>query len=175
MTENAGFHAKEVSSTGYERNLKSLRRGRWKFLVGAGIIAALGVTFAGLTLQALNIRAHTSSEFSAYVANHNLGTVELVDDESGVQTDFAVLHLRQPLAGSMLEQQTLDLMKTYFTLDGGSHLTIEYSANGKTDVLSDAVLLPGQSSRTLAITLHENGQVQVVKESVDWGSGTTGS
>lgn len=129
------------------------RKGKIQFLIGAAIIVVLAIAFASITMWALRIRSATSSVFAKYVTSQKIGTAQVTDDASGFQSDFCVLHLNHPVPTDQLQSETMGLFEKYHQLDGGDHLTLEYTtANGKTVIQSDAVLVDNSH---VSITLHE--------------------
>lgn len=151
------------TSTSQERSLK---KSRWQFVFGGVILVGLAVTFAMLTIQALNIRANTSSEFMDYVAQHGIGTAEVSDDASGFQGDFCVLHLKQPIPAEDLKAEAMQLFQEYNQLDGGQRLTIEYAQGSKTTIQADAILL--SNGKDVSLSLHEHGTSQMVQVPISW-------
>lgn len=152
-----------------------VRRNRLWFLFGAAVVLALAGLFAHLTLQALTVRATTSTEFGQYVSDHGIGQVELMHDASGFDEDFMVLHLNQAVPEDRLQSQVTEWMQTYYQLDGGTTLTIDYAdpATGRRVVQADAVLDPAR--HILTLTLNQGGERRVVRTSVSWQRGAGGS
>jgi hypothetical protein len=149
---------------------RRVRRNRLYFLAGLAVVLALGGTFAHLTLQALNVRATTSSEFPQYVVDHRIGHAEIADDESGMQQDFCVVHLNKAPPDSQIANELLDLLNHYHQLDGGTILTAEYDipGTGKNTILGDAVL--NEETNTVRLTVNTASGKHVVERHVDWNS-----
>lgn len=156
--------------------LQARRRSRRWVIVGAAIIVAFALTFSGLTVKALSIRSNTSSEFSKYVITHNIGHSEVSDDSSGLESDFCVLYLNQPISDAELTPKVLSLFQVYNQLDGGDSLTVEYTpTHGKVQIEADVELL--NSGTAVAIIEHlQSGKTVSMQRPVSWqvGSGSVG-
>ena len=132
----------------------------------------IGGLFARVTVQALSIRAHTGSEFATYVVAHHIGTAVISDDASGLQEDFCVLNLTQPIPDQRLLAETMQLSKVYQSLDGGDLLTIEYTPPGQSaEVEASTVYTP--QKQQLALDLHQqNGSQRVIASPCRLGGGS---
>ncbi|MCL6548389.1 MAG: hypothetical protein K6T30_05720 [Alicyclobacillus sp.] len=152
-------------------NRSRVRRNRLLLLSWTALVLAIGGFFAHETIRALYVRSVTGSVFADYVLTHHIGRAQISDDESGFQKDFCVLQLNHPIPAAHLTQQMADLMYHYHDLDGGTMLTAAYrTPSGKWVTEADAVY--DESRETLILTLHAGGQNRVVKEKVEWASGT---
>jgi len=151
---------------------QSRRRSRIWFAVGAVIVVGFGVTFASLTIKALSIRSATSSEFSKYVISHGIGHSEVSDDSSGMLSDFCILHLTNPIPAKLLTKQAISLFRIYSELDGGDHLTIEFTpSHGAVQIEADVELLAG--GRSVAIVEHDlSGKTTSLSRPVSWQIGS---
>ncbi len=144
------------------------RRNKRIFLAWVSVVLILGAVFADLTIKALRVRAATSSEFTQYVSDHNIGWAEISTDFSRVQQDFCLVHVDHDIPASQLEGQLLDWIYQYHRLDGGHSLTVEYDIpnQGKKKILGDAYY--DARTKTVRLTMNLNGQSQVVEKRVDW-------
>ncbi|WP_156900159.1 hypothetical protein [Alicyclobacillus contaminans] len=163
-----GVRMRESGFSAAPTDTSRLRRHRWLFLAGLGVVLAIGAAFAALTLQALRYRADNRGEFATYIANHQLGQVDLSDDDAGLSQPFCVVHLARDVADSRMEQTLYDLMYQYHTLDDGTQLTVEYRnpSTGMTHILGDAVY--DKPNHVLRLTINSAAGERVVTESVDW-------
>ena len=127
-------------------------RSRRQFIIGSVIVLLLAVVFASITVWALSIRQRTGSEFSNYVLTHHIGQAVVTNGNSGFQGVFCILHLNQPIPDTQLKAQAMGLFEKYSSLDGGNHLTLEYTdARGKTTIEADVVEVDASH---VSLTLH---------------------
>lgn len=154
---------------------KVAKRNRIIILVGAVGVLLLALVFANLTLQALNVRATTSSEFITYVAQHHIGRAELSEDFSKMQQDFCLLHVDHAIPNSELKGDLLSWVEQYYKLDGGHSLTVEYDIPGtnQKQILGDA--LYDEETKTVHLTMSVDGTKEVVNQTVNWPLYTAGS
>lgn len=148
------------------------RRNRLYFLAGAVLVLAIGGTYAWSVISALAIRAATGAEFATYVVKHHIGKASITSDSSGVQSDFCVLQLNQPIPDAQLSSQAFQLMQTYHNLDGGDTLTIQYRAQSHTRV--EASVYYNSSAQTVTMDLQRTDGRAVVERHVQWTSNTYG-
>lgn len=146
----------------------SQSRNRALFVIGGLLIVGISAMFARATVEALQIRSATSSEFSQYVIDHHVGTVEESTDFSGFQGDFCVLQLAQRLPHSGLRSAILKYLFEYHTLDGGTHLTLDYQAPNSPhdEVLADAIY--DQNAKTVTVNIHVGANAGLQTIPVDW-------
>ena len=146
------------------------RRSRLAFMLGALLLLGIGGLYARETTHALYVRSLTGSVFNTYVLSHKLGQAQIQDDSSGFQSDFCVLHLYHPLPATGLAAETLALLKTYHSLDGGSSLTLRYTSptTGKDITQASAEYFPAQGLVTMTINVGDNQTT--VSEHVQWPS-----
>jgi hypothetical protein len=144
------------------------RRNKLIFIAWVGTVLILGAVFANLTVKALHVRAATSSEFTQYVADHNIGWAEISTDFSRIQQDFCLLHVDHEIPASQLQSQLMDWIYQYHRLDGGHSLTVEYDVpnQGKKKILGDAYY--DGRTKTVRLTLNVDGQSRVVEQQVNW-------
>ncbi|MCL6454920.1 MAG: hypothetical protein K6T78_15035 [Alicyclobacillus sp.] len=148
--------------------LPSRRRSRMWFILGGVLVLGFGGLFASLTIQALNIRAHTSSEFSRYVVQHHVGTAELTDDPTGIEEPFTVVHLSHSIPDGALTSEAAQLFQVYNQLDGGDQLELVDSSRSRTSqVVANVQFLPGDKEMVIVEHL-SNGRTTSVRLPVKW-------
>ena len=149
---------------GDANNGAQARRGKRQFMIGAVIVLVMAVAFASITIWALAIRQKTGSEFSKYVLSHHIGQAVVTNDESGFQDAFCILHLNKPIPDTELQKQAMTLFQAYSSLDGGSHLTLEYTdPKGKTSIEADVVQV---DTSHVSLTLHLSSGIKTSVENV---------
>jgi len=132
------------------------------------VVVTSTLFFAIRVIGAQRAVAHKHS-FYQYIVTHHIGTLQEIDDGTGLDPLSYVLTLNHPVPEHQLQSYATDLMHKYVLYDSGSTLTIEYKALGQTKPTQLAQANFDDDAGALILTLHpqSNNSRQIVQH-VNW-------
>lgn len=157
-------------TTQSQTQIARIKRNRmYMIIVLIAIIAITSTLFYAIRVIGKERSAAHKHSFYEYIVTHHLGTLQEIDDGTGLDPLSYILVLNQPVPESDLQAYTTDLMHKYVIYDSGSTLTIEYKPPGQTKPIQLAQANFDDDAGALILTLHpQSSQSRQVVMHVNW-------
>lgn len=152
------------------RAARARRRTRVGIFIGIFVVLALGAWIDVVMHQMASKRASEHKvTFAEYVHNHHLGTLEVIDDGTGMNAVAYDLQLNRSVPDAQRVSLALSLIETYAKDDHGELLTIDH-IDPQTHLDEPiATCTLNETLTKLTLTVHfSDGQQKVINRQVNW-------